>query len=216
VPQRGARASPFASPRIGRGAAGFPGARVECAVTSAASTTRCPASRDVDPRARTGWSTVGHNAASRRVHHAAVTRHGRQGGSNSKGGSRPDVVSPGNRGCWWSQRKQGVASPTGSLCLFVTEGSAGRGPRRPHPPKRPDPLPSSFDGAASLLPEHRRGGEGVHREGFTPRYRAGQTPLPEGATGVEAPLYRAGPSRAPGSGAHRLLPASEHRTPSAE
>jgi hypothetical protein len=133
------------------------GVRVECAVTSAASTTRCPASRDVDPRARTGWSTVGHNAASRRVHHAAVTRHGRQGGSNSAGGRRPDVVSPGNRGCWWSQRKQGVASPTGSLCLLVTEGSAGRSPRRPHPPKRPDPLPSSCDGAASLLPEHRKG-----------------------------------------------------------
>lgn len=60
----------------------------------------------------------------------------------------------------------------------------------------------------------------MRRQWVYPRYRAGQSLLPKGSTGVEGPLYRAGPGRegpgsASASGAADCLPASEHRSPSA-
>jgi hypothetical protein len=66
---------------------------------------------------------------------------------------------------------------------------------------------------SSSRKRRRRGGRAAHRQGSTPRYRAGHHPLPRGSTGVEAPLYPTESGRAPTSGTRRLSPASKHRPP---
>jgi hypothetical protein len=131
-----------------------------------------------------------------------------------------------------------------SRCLRRSDRGSPRGRRSGRTPRLPDRLPVTHDDrqqpqwpsrarthappsrprriivAPNLAahPEKRRTrvGRPAHRQGSTPRYRAGHHPLPGASTGVEAPLYRTGPGRALTSGNRRLPPASKHHPPSAQ
>ena len=109
------------------------------------------------------------------------------------------MVPPGNRGCWWSQRKQGVASSTGVPVPLGDRGVSREGPS-PSAPAQSDRTRCRHCLTEQPLccPSTVKGWGGSAPGGVYPRYRAGHTPLPEGSTGVEAPSTERGPVEPPG------------------
>ena len=140
------------------------------------------------------------------------------------GKARRDVLSPEIGGFTKPFRRRDLPP---DRCLHSSDRGNTTGRRSGRTPRLPDEIPvtprrpaarrsgsrehTDAPGQASL---HHRGteprsssekrrtrvGGAAHRQGSTPRYRAGHHPLPGGSTEVEAPLYRTGPDRAPTSG----------------
>jgi hypothetical protein len=118
---------------------------------------------------------------------------------------RPDVVSAGNQE--FSRLSGGTGNCLPDRCPRSSGEGGKAGRRSGRTPCLPDRLPawvpvtvshrSGSRGAPPQRAEPRstpfRAWEWERRQGSTPRYRAGHDPLPGGSTGVEGPLYRAGP-----------------------